>query len=81
MCLIIWKYLIFDTRSFANANVLLVLGEIMGGNDAEDGAPSRSAIPLIGGAIVLAQFTMVREAVAFFQGFIAISRFPSSSNL
>lgn len=43
---------------FANANVLLVLGELMGGDDGEDGAPSRSAIPLIGGAIVLAQLTM-----------------------
>lgn len=42
---------------FANANVLLVLGELMGGNDDEDG-PSRSAIPLIAGAIVLAQLTM-----------------------
>jgi hypothetical protein len=38
----------------------------MGGDNAEDGAPSRSAIPLIAGAIVLAQFTMVREAFAFF---------------
>lgn len=43
---------------FANANVLLVLGELMGGDDAEDGVPSRSAIPLIAGAIVLAQLTM-----------------------
>jgi len=43
---------------FANANVLLVLGELMDSNDAEDDAPSRSAIPLIGGAIVLAQLTM-----------------------
>eukprot|EP00934_Nitzschia_sp_Nitz4_P007919 Nitzschia sp. Nitz4//scaffold14_size191712//144544//146686//NITZ4_001746-RA/size191712-snap-gene-0.141-mRNA-1//1//CDS//3329536996//7909//frame0 len=42
---------------FANANVLLVLGELMGG-DNEDGGPSRSAIPLIAGAIVLAQLTM-----------------------
>lgn len=41
---------------FANANVLLVLGELMGGND--DDGPSRSAIPLIAGAIVLAQLTM-----------------------
>jgi hypothetical protein len=46
--------------SFANANVLLVLGELMGGGNGEDGAPSRSAIPLIAGAIVLAQATMVR---------------------
>jgi len=43
---------------FANANVLLVLGELMGGDNGEDGAPSRSAIPLIAGAIVLAQVTM-----------------------
>mmetsp|Transcript_56494 Transcript_56494/g.61157 ORF Transcript_56494/g.61157 Transcript_56494/m.61157 type:complete len:361 (+) Transcript_56494:90-1172(+) len=35
---------------FANANVLLVLGELMGGDNGEDGAPSRSAIPLIAGA-------------------------------
>jgi MFS family permease len=42
---------------FANANVLLVLGELMGG-DNEDGSTKRSAIPLIAGAIVLAQFTM-----------------------
>ena len=44
-------------HSFANANVLLVLGELMGG-DNEDGSPKRSAIPLIAGAIVLAQLTM-----------------------
>jgi hypothetical protein len=43
--------------SFANANVLLVLGEIMGG-DEEDGSTSKTAIPLIAGAIVLAQITM-----------------------
>jgi MFS family permease len=43
--------------SFANANVLLVLGELMGG-DNEDGSPKRSAIPLIAGAIILAQVTM-----------------------
>jgi MFS family permease len=42
---------------FANANVLLVLGELMGG-DNEDGSVKRSAIPLIAGAIVLAQLTM-----------------------
>ena len=42
---------------FANANVLLVLGELMGGEN-EDGSTKRSAIPLIAGAIVLAQFTM-----------------------
>ena len=47
--------------SFANANVLLVLGELMGQEDDDgngDGAPSRKAIPLIAGAIVLAQLTM-----------------------
>lgn len=43
--------------SFANANVLLVLGELMGG-DNDDGSVKRNAIPLIAGAIVLAQFTM-----------------------
>eukprot|EP00536_Pseudo-nitzschia_multiseries_P007474 jgi/Psemu1/195739/e_gw1.177.50.1 len=43
---------------FANANVLLVLGELMGGDNGDDGAPSRAAIPLIAGAIVLAQITM-----------------------
>jgi MFS family permease len=44
---------------FANANVLLVLGELMGENDnEEEEGPSRAAIPLIAGAIVLAQVTM-----------------------
>ena len=43
--------------SFANANMLLVLGELMGG-DNDDGSTKRSAIPLIAGAIVVAQFTM-----------------------
>jgi hypothetical protein len=52
---------------FANANVLLVVGELMskggdnnnGGDDNfEEGGASRSAIPLIGGAILLAQATM-----------------------
>lgn len=42
---------------FANANVLLVLGELMGG-DNDDGSVKRSAIPLIASAIVLAQLTM-----------------------
>lgn len=42
--------------SFANANVLLVLGELMSGN--EDGNYRRSAIPLTAGAIVTAQITM-----------------------
>lgn len=31
----------------------------MGGDNGEDGAPTRAAIPLIAGAIVLAQITMV----------------------
>ena len=48
---------LFHVFSFANANVLLVLGELMGG-DNEDGSPKRSAIPLIAGAIILAQVTM-----------------------
>lgn len=51
---------------FANANVLLVLGELMsGGNqnngdddDGENTGTSRSAIPLVGGAVLLAQATM-----------------------
>lgn len=55
----------FDIYSFANANVLLVLGELMGGDGGEDGAPSRSAIPLIGSAIVMAQLTMVRSEYGF----------------
>lgn len=42
---------------FANANVLLVLGELMGG-DNDDGSPKQTAIPLIAAAIVLAQVTM-----------------------
>jgi len=42
---------------FANANVLLVLGELMGGDNV-DGSPTKAALPLIAGAIVLAQFTM-----------------------
>lgn len=43
---------------FANANVLLVLGELMGQTNQNDGIPQRSAIPLIAGAIVTAQLTM-----------------------
>ena len=42
----------------ANANVLLVLGELMEQSDNEDGTPRRSAIPLIAGAIVTAQLMM-----------------------
>lgn len=41
---------------FANANVLLVLGELMGQGD--EGVPTRAAIPLIASAIVTAQVTM-----------------------
>ena len=48
---------------FANANVLLVLGELMGGEN-DDGSTKRSAIPLIAGAIVLAQATMSAATVA-----------------
>lgn len=51
-------------HSFANANVLLVLGELMGG-EGEDGGASQAAIPLIAGAIVLAQVTMVGVEEAF----------------
>lgn len=47
---------------FANANVLLVLGELMGG-DSEDGSLTRTALPLIAGAIVLAQFTMALATI------------------
>jgi MFS family permease len=50
---------------FANANVLLVLGELMsrgdnnnGDDDGGNAGTSRSAIPLVGGAILLAQATM-----------------------
>jgi hypothetical protein len=43
--------------SFANANVLLVLGELMSVGE-EAGTPRRGAIPLIAGAIVTAQITM-----------------------
>ncbi|KAL7567055.1 hypothetical protein ACA910_002781 [Epithemia clementina (nom. ined.)] len=43
---------------FANANVLLVLGELMGGGHDEDGSVRRTAIPLTAGAIVTAQVTM-----------------------
>jgi len=42
--------------SFANANVLIVLGELMSGD--EGGSVRRSAIPLTAAAIVLAQITM-----------------------
>lgn len=52
LCLTGWSF------HFANANVLLVLGELMGQSGEDDDGPSRSAIPLIAGAIVLAQATM-----------------------
>jgi len=42
---------------FANANVLLVLGEMMGRDKGNDGN-TRNAIPLVAGAIVTAQITM-----------------------
>ena len=38
----------------------------MGGDGGEDGGASQSAIPLIAGAIVLAQVTMVRYATSLF---------------
>ena len=44
--------------SFANANVLLVLGELMGEGDQKQEGLTRSAIPLTAGAIVTAQLTM-----------------------
>jgi hypothetical protein len=49
--------------SFANANVLLVLGELMSVGEEED-TPRRSAIPLIAGAIVTAQITMALSTYA-----------------
>lgn len=76
--LFIYIYICSSQFSFANANVLLVLGELMSNGDdnnngddgyynayadgddgaAEESGTSRSAIPLIGGAILLAQATM-----------------------
>ena len=55
--------------SFANANILLVLGELMGGGANQSGdsegagdvvayTPSRTAMPYSAGAIVMAQVTM-----------------------
>lgn len=58
---------------FANANVLLVLGELMG--QEEEGTPKRSAIPLIAGAIVLAQLTMA-AATAVGSHFTHVGRKP-----
>jgi hypothetical protein len=49
--------------SFANANVLLVLGELMSVGE-EEGTPRRGAIPLIAGAIVTAQITMALSTYA-----------------
>ena len=55
---------LYMPRSFANANVLLVLGELMGGTDGgekvgdADPSPKRAAIPLTAGAIITAQLTM-----------------------
>jgi len=55
---------------FANANVLLVLGELMGTEDNDDDyddnddeKANRAAIPLIAGAILLAQGTMSATTV------------------
>jgi len=48
---------------FANANVLLVLGELMG-IDLEEGGTKRGAIPWTAGAIILAQFTMALATMA-----------------
>jgi len=42
---------------FANANVLLVLGELMSNNN-DDGTIKRTAFPLIAGAITIAQISM-----------------------
>lgn len=47
---------------FANANVLLVLGEMMGQDGS--GGQSRDAIPLVAGAIVTAQVTMTAATFA-----------------
>ena len=47
---------------FANANVLLVLGELMSGD--ENGEVRRSALGLTAGAIVLAQLTMAAATLA-----------------
>jgi hypothetical protein len=52
-----------SVSSFANANVLLVLGELMG-QDKEDGGQSRRAMPLVAGAIVTAQITMAAATYA-----------------
>eukprot|EP00978_Attheya_sp_CCMP212_P047006 scaffold421184_cov56-Attheya_sp.AAC.11 len=52
-----YRDVFFEQNTFANANVLLVLGELMGGEN-DDGSVKQSAIPLIAGAIVTAQITM-----------------------
>ena len=64
LCLTSYSHTFVNVNSFANANVLLVLGELMGGQD-DDGHQNRSAIPLTAGAIVTAQLTM---AVATYVG-------------
>jgi Na+/melibiose symporter-like transporter len=48
--------------SFANANVLLVLGEMMS-RDGDNGGNPRLAIPLTAGAILTAQITMAAATV------------------
>lgn len=74
MCCLLWRFpfpliqfshffVSFFSSSFANANVLLVLGEMMG-QDKETGGQSRSAIPLVAGAIVTAQATMTAATYA-----------------
>lgn len=65
---IIRAVLIFD--SLANANVLLVLGELMGGEEPS-GELTQSSIPLVAGAIVLAQLMM---AIATWAGDLVTSR-------
>jgi hypothetical protein len=52
-----------SVSSFANANVLLVLGELMG-QDEEKGGHPRLAMPLVAGAIVTAQITMAAATYA-----------------
>lgn len=48
---------------FANANVLLVLGELMGKHNNDDDKAGRAAIPLVAGAILLAQGMMSATTV------------------
>ena len=57
--------ILHNTPSFANANVLLVLGEIMGqdkdssSDSTSSNGQSHNAIPLVAGAICTAQITMM----------------------